>query len=115
MPGDGHLTYVAKLFLYHYQSCWYCMKVRRVIDELGIDVELRDVRRDPTHRADLLEARGRGTVPVLRIDRGDGEDEWMPESADIVDFLREGSDLPLCEEGPKKARSGPFAFLTRRS
>ncbi|MBT8495368.1 MAG: glutathione S-transferase domain-containing protein [Deltaproteobacteria bacterium] len=91
------------------------MKVRHVIDELGLDVELRDVRRDPTHRADLIEARGRRTVPVLRIDRGEGEDEWMPESRDIIHFLRSGSDLPLSEDGPKSTGTGLLSFLTKRS
>ena len=40
-----------------------------------------------------MNARGRGTVPVLRIVEGEGEgdgarDEWMPESRDIVSWLR---------------------------
>jgi glutaredoxin 2 len=36
-----------------------------------------------------VEATGRRTVPVLRIEHDDGRVEWMPESADIVDYLRE--------------------------
>ena len=61
--------------------------VQRVITDLGIDVELRDVGRGGPHRAELLAARGRGTVPVLRIQEGD-RDEWMPESHDIIAWLR---------------------------
>ncbi len=75
------------LALYHSPSCGFCWMVQRVIGELGIDVELRNVDQQGEHRADLLAARGRGTVPVLRILDGD-RDEWMPESLDIVQWLR---------------------------
>jgi len=61
--------------------------VRSGIDRLGIDVELRDIFENPQHRADLIEARGRATVPVLRITSPDGEDRWMPQSRDILRYL----------------------------
>lgn len=80
-PGE-HLA------LYQYPSCPFCVRVRRVIDELGIDVEMRDIIESPEHRRDLMEARGRRTVPVLRITSAEG-DRWMPESAEIVRYLRE--------------------------
>lgn len=75
------------LALYHYEGCGYCARVRRALSELGVEVELRDIERDPTHLRALVDARGRRTVPVLRI-RHDEGDEWMPESADIVAYLR---------------------------
>lgn len=62
--------------------------VRREIDRLGIDVELRDIFGDPQHRADLVAARSRPTVPVLRC-TGPAGDRWMPESRDIIRHLRE--------------------------
>jgi len=74
------------LALYYYPSCPYCRWVLSAIERLGIDVELRDIHRDPEHRAALLAARGRGTVPVLRVVDGTSE-RWMPESSDIIDFL----------------------------
>ena len=76
------------LALYHYDGCPFCMIVRREIDRLGIEVELRNVIDDSQHRADLLAARGRGTVPVLRFTGPDG-DRWMPESRDIIAYLRD--------------------------
>lgn len=76
-----------RLALYHYDGCPFCTTVRREIDRLGVDVELRDVF-EPEHRAALREARGRTTVPVLRVESRD-EDRWMPESRDIVRWLRE--------------------------
>ena len=76
------------LALYYYPQCFFCRRVTTVIDELSIDVELRNILTDPEHAAALLAARGRRTVPVLRCTSG-GEDRWMPESADIVRYLRE--------------------------
>lgn len=76
-----------KLSLYHYGFCPYCRDVRRVIDQLNAPVELRDILMEPTHRDALVKARGRATVPVLRIE-ADHEDLWMPESVEIIEYLR---------------------------
>lgn len=84
MAGDRD-----RLALYHFDGCWYCSRVRRAIDKLGIDVEMRNIFDDPAHMDDLIAARGRRTVPVLRITAPDGEERWLPESADIVRYLRE--------------------------
>jgi glutaredoxin len=75
------------LSLYHYEGCGYCGRVRRTLAELGVELELRDIDHDPEHLRALLDARGRRTVPVLRIRHPEG-DEWMPESADIIAYLR---------------------------
>ena len=77
-----------ELALYYYPECPYCQRVLTAIAETGAEVALRHVWDDPQHRADLQAARGRTTVPVLRISGNDG-DRWMPESADIVRYLRE--------------------------
>ncbi len=76
-----------KLALYYYDACPFCRRVLRVIDELGVDVERRDILRNPEHRTDLIAARGRQTVPVLRC-TWDGGERWMPESSDIIAYLR---------------------------
>jgi glutaredoxin len=75
------------LALYYYPYCGYCRRVTEVIDRLGIKVELRDILKVPQHREDLLSARGRQTVPVLRCSDGQGHDRWMPESRDIIAYL----------------------------
>jgi glutaredoxin len=77
-----------RLALYHFNGCPYCSMVRSAIDQLGIEVELRDIFQDSQQLDDLVEARGRATVPVLRITTPGGDDRWMPESRDIVDYLR---------------------------
>ncbi len=76
-----------KLARYHYVGCPFCTIARAPLERLGIDVELRDISQDPAHHDDLVRARGRATVPVLRITSPDGEDRWMPESRDIVHYL----------------------------
>ncbi len=76
-----------RLALYHRPDCIYCARVRRAIDALGLEVELRDVDRDPEHERALVAARGRARVPVLRIDGADASTEWLPESAEIVRWL----------------------------
>ena len=76
----------AGMALYHYESCMFCARVRRAIATLKLNIELRDVLRDTTHRRDLEAGGGRTTVPCLRIDDG-GKTRWMYESADIIAYL----------------------------
>ena len=76
-----------KLALYQFDGCPYCMRAQAAIDRLGVEVQLRDIFADSKHRDDLIAAQGRATVPVLRITSPDGEERWMPESADIVRYL----------------------------
>ena len=78
-----------KLLLYQFASCPFCSRVRQTIDQLGIDVELRDIFLDESTRDELIAERGRATVPVLRITSPDGDERWMPESADIIAYLEE--------------------------
>lgn len=81
-----------KLALYHSRSCPFCALVTSAIDRLGLDVELREIFEEPLYREQLVEARGRATVPVLRITSPDGEERWMPESRDIVRYLETVSE-----------------------
>ncbi|MBW2212738.1 MAG: glutathione S-transferase N-terminal domain-containing protein, partial [Deltaproteobacteria bacterium] len=77
-----------RLALYYIDGCPFCVRVRGVIGELGLDVELRNIYENSTRLEELREARGRTTVPVLRITSADGEDRWMPESTDIIRYLQ---------------------------
>jgi glutathione S-transferase len=76
------------LALYYDDECRFCGRVLRALQALDVEVELRNVRHDPSYLQELVEARGRGTVPVLRI-RSPGGDQWMPESLDIVAYLEQ--------------------------
>jgi glutathione S-transferase len=80
---------VEGLALYGYPQCPYCARVLGAAAQLGLEIPLRNTLQDAAHRGDLLDAMGRGTVPVLRIEDADGSVEWLPESADIVRYLVE--------------------------
>lgn len=77
------------LALYYYPSCPYCQRVLRCLDALNLEIDLRNIHARESDRQALLEARKRGTVPVLRIIEDDGQVTWMPESLDIVAYLNQ--------------------------
>jgi len=76
-----------KLALYYSRSCPFCQFVLKAIDRLGLEIELREIFDEPRYRDELVAARQRATVPVLRISSPEGEERWMPESRDIVHYL----------------------------
>ncbi len=76
-----------KLALYHYDTCWFCGRVRSAIERLSLTVELRNIHAEQAHHEALLSGGGSGTVPCLRIERDDGSPEWLYESADIIAYL----------------------------
>ncbi|MFO6422542.1 glutaredoxin family protein [Motilimonas sp. KMU-193] len=79
--------------LYQFQACPFCVKVRRQIKRLGLNIEYRDAKNDLQHQADLQAGGGRVKVPCLRIDKynaqGELETVWMYESSDINAYLAE--------------------------
>lgn len=78
-----------RLALYYFDGCPFCNRVRSAIGQLEIDIELRNILEDSQYRDDLIEVRGRATVPVLRITSPNGDDRWMPESRDIIEYLQQ--------------------------
>lgn len=78
-----------RLALYYFPTCPFCIRVLMTIKMMKIDVELRNIRASDEYWDELVAARGRATVPVLRIMTADDEDRWMPESGDIVRYLKQ--------------------------
>ena len=89
---------VPSLSLYYDPSCGYCRDVLRVLDTLELKVERRDITSEGEFRRELAAARGRTTVPVLKIEPGSpeagAEPVWMPESLDIIRELRRLAGVP---------------------
>jgi glutaredoxin 2 len=83
------MTPSESLSLYQYGTCPFCLRVRNAAHTLGIELELRDTLANPEYSDEVLEATGRRTVPVLRIEQEDGAVRWLPESSDIVQWLEE--------------------------
>jgi glutaredoxin len=79
----------ANMALYHFQMCPFCVKTRRQIHRLGLNIENRDARNDPNWNQELINEGGKYQVPCLKITRQDGSVEWMYESTDINQYLGE--------------------------
>lgn len=76
------------LSLYQFQSCPFCVKVRRQIHKLNLPIELRDAKNNEQFRTELAENGGRVKVPCLRIEEND-DVQWMYESDDINAYLQQ--------------------------
>ena len=76
------------LQLYQFRTCPFCIKVRREIKRLSLNIETRDALHDQDARAELQQGGGEIKVPCLRITDNDGEQRWMYESDAIIAWLR---------------------------
>ena len=76
-----------KLILYTRNWCGYCELVQRAAEALGLTLEARNIWENPDWSSELATARGRLTVPVLRIDSANQASEWISESRVIIQFL----------------------------
>ncbi len=81
------------LSLYQLYACPFCVKTRRALHQLGVDIELRDIGKQREHREALSEQGGRVMVPCLRIEE-EGRVNWLYESNDIIAYLREKVGVP---------------------
>ncbi len=76
------------LVLYQFKTCPFCIKVRREISRLALNIESRDTQKDPQHRAALLQGGGQIKVPCLKISEEQNDSRWLYESDDIIQYLR---------------------------
>lgn len=87
------------LTLYVKSTCPFCQKVCAFIDEMNLDVVLKEVSENETFREELIAHGGKKQVPYL-VDTD--KDVAMYESDDIIDFL----ELNYSTVG-EKATDGP--------
>lgn len=80
------------LSLYQFRACPFCIKTRRAIHALGVDVELRDINKEIEYREELQQSGGRVKVPCLRID-DKNEVRWMYESSKIIEYLNQRANV----------------------
>ncbi len=71
------------LNLYVKTGCPYCAVVLHKVEELGIDINLKNIQ-DPQILSDLIEKGGKQQVPYLADEDGKVS---LYESADIVEYL----------------------------
>ena len=77
----------AQLALYHFPTCPFCLKARRAMQRLSLNIELRNAQHDPVHRQALFTGGGKIQTPCLRITDAQGRDEWLYESRAIIAYL----------------------------
>ena len=76
------------LVLYQFKMCPFCVKARRAIKRLSLNIETRDALREESSRKELLTGGGKIKVPCLRIADDEGNTTWMYESSDIITYLQ---------------------------
>lgn len=76
------------LAMYQFHACPFCVKVRRELKRLNLNIELRDAKNDAKHKSTLVEEGGKYQVPCMRIEQNKVV-HWMYESDDIIRHLRE--------------------------
>lgn len=74
------------LTLYQLEACPFCVKVRREMLRLGLNVRMRDIRRDEKAAAELIAGGKLDQAPCLRIESSSGV-QWMYESSVINEYL----------------------------
>lgn len=77
------------LTLYHFKTCPFCIKVKRMMSRLSLNVETVDAQYDNDVRNELLSQGGKISVPCLKITDQQGETTWMYESTDINQYLEQ--------------------------
>lgn len=77
------------LSLYQLPSCPFCVKVRRTMKREGLNIELRNINQKNDYREELIREGGKRTVPCLRIEKTDGQVQWLYESSDVIAHLQQ--------------------------
>ena len=80
-------TPTSGLALYYFPTCPFCVIVLNAFEQMGLDIELRNIFADPQWRQELIQGGGRKTVPCLRIEDEARDVTWMYESRDILRYL----------------------------
>ena len=68
------------------------MRVKSFLSTHGIEIPMRNTVMDIAAYRDLVTGGGKATVPCLRIERDDGQVEWLYESLDIIRFIDDVRD-----------------------
>ncbi len=75
-----------KLSLYYSPWCPFCIRVLNTIKKMSVDVDLRDTG-SREHSSALKKGGGKTQVPCLLVEKA-GEEKWLYESGDIIQFLK---------------------------
>ncbi len=73
------------IILHQFQSCPFCAKVRRKLEELDLAYETKEVPRDRAERTEIKELSDQIKVPVIE----DSDGTVVNDSSKIVEYLDE--------------------------
>ena len=76
------------LALYQYKTCPFCMKVRREMGRLSLNIQRIDAQPPGTDRDTLTREGGQTKVPCLKITDAAGNSQWLYDSEKIIGYLR---------------------------
>ena len=76
------------LALYQYKTCPFCMKVRREMGRLSLNIQRIDAQPPGTDRDTLTREGGQTKVPCLKVTDAAGNSQWMYDSEKIIGYLR---------------------------
>lgn len=76
------------LALYQYKTCPFCMKVRKEMARLSLNVSRVDAQPAGPARDELTLKGGLSKVPCLKITDATGKSQWLYDSEAIVAYLR---------------------------
>jgi glutathione S-transferase len=74
--------------LFYYSTCPFCLVVRFALWRLGLKIPLKEILYHPKNNADLVAGGGKSQVPCLRIESESGDIQWLYESTDIIQYLK---------------------------
>ncbi|MGF6634856.1 glutaredoxin family protein [Paraburkholderia sp. MM6662-R1] len=78
----------ARLSLYQFRACPFCVKTRRALHRLNVPMTLHDAKDDPVQREHLLAGGGKIKVPCLHIQE-EGQSRWLYDSNAIIAYLEQ--------------------------
>ena len=76
------------LALYQYKTCPFCMKVRREMGRLSLNIQRVDAQPPGADRDALTREGGQTKVPCLKITDAAGNSQWLYDSEKILGYLR---------------------------
>lgn len=74
--------------LYYFASCPFCIKTLFHLKRLGISLPLKNIKRNPEYRQELIQGGGTKQVPCLSIEDANKNIRWLYESKDIVNYFK---------------------------
>lgn len=77
------------LSLYMFSTCPFYQRVNLFLILNNIQLEKRNIRENADYREELIAGGGKSQIPCLRIEHAADDIEWLYESADIIDYLKD--------------------------